>query len=792
MHFFRGLIAIVSICGAACGADPEPALPEIPEIKLKPVRWQVLPAGVSRVIVAPNGRTWYQHRIPYGTNVTLEEIKQQIASQFTRPSPQIAFATLLLVEPGGRAWFTDPGKQTILGYDGKDWITRKPASRTDEHTGCPPTRGRLFTGSYHRCIDGIVWLLSDRGLERFDGQHWQSLEMPTLPNQERFATKLAVSPDGKLTVAAGSTINVYRDGKWTSSKLNLGRKNATLYDIAATDSETLWCHLNTGDMLIAKVAADGTLSLTDPQQELPGTSLRLDQLRGVANLLRDSKGALYAVSRALESPLGKSPGVLFVRGNKEMHLLVGESALGWLPHFAGFLPPILANSGKELWIPNCESKRPPALVDLKTQKELDVLPNDQFRILYAVDNEGRVFASERNIGITDDPIMVYAPGLPKEPSLKPHAYDIADHRIAVEDTGAVWARDRSQRVIRIADDREPVVYPELEMGQQHSFLPGREGLMLVCFGRKAALFQRGTLVATGGLLELIEEQLDLICRGFAADNPPSQSERDVMLVATPGRQVWCLREQSLWYYTDGAWKDTSAPLKQAGSRYGLLKYLAAIGDGSRVFVGDLAFPSDGGGSYIATVKDDKFVFEEADHIRQDYKVTYAVRDPSDALWLRVTTSKFSNLPRQMLGQYAVRLDAKGERSEIVNRGWATLVDQSGNAWLEEAVRKPGSVVHLCREGKIVQELEIPGFGKYGILFATQPGRVYAWSSSGLQQLLGEGPTGIPYRLGEHWQVEGIEGTVAAREYARGTLAIATYVDFPSRRYLLHLIDVSKL
>jgi hypothetical protein len=228
------------------------------------VRWQSLPRSVETVFVGPDGRTWYQCNSGAArAHRTVAAAKRQIEKEFHKAAPQVEDVHLVLLEPGGRVWFSfrSNGHMMLLGYDGKSWTDYTILEPGDMISGHCATRGALLEGRANRFAGGAGWFITFRGVLRFDGQRWQYQKFSDQPDRTLGfgnaypddAVWLAVSPDGQAAVAyAGTpeTFWAFQRGKWerfdfvingrqqknTQSRLRHGR----LHGLVMPDARTAW------------------------------------------------------------------------------------------------------------------------------------------------------------------------------------------------------------------------------------------------------------------------------------------------------------------------------------------------------------------------------------------------------------------------------------------------------------------------------------------------------------------------------------------------------------------------
>ena len=112
-------------------------------------------------------------------------------------------------------------------------------------------------------------------------------------------------------------------------------------------------------------------------------------------------------------------------------------------------------------------------------------------------------------------------------------------------------------------------------------------------------------------------------------------------------------------------------------------------------------------------------------------------------------------------------------------------------WLCDSRGPIQDTFHVWRSGKIVQKLQIPQADRNTFLFSDRPGSVYAWTISGLQHLVADGPTFDTYRLDRLYPLEGILGQSLSPGYSKhGYLVTLTALDTRTAPYYyLYLIKL---
>jgi streptogramin lyase len=138
-----------------------------PDLLMRPVYWQVLPADVRSVRIDPTGRPWFE----LDGSESIEAIKSQIEIDVAFPAPWVKSARILLFDSTGRVWLT-VGNDLLLGFDPstRKWIERKAIIE-------PP--GSNFDAAFHAICGpaiedsaGCVYVGDRAGCHVFDHGRW--------------------------------------------------------------------------------------------------------------------------------------------------------------------------------------------------------------------------------------------------------------------------------------------------------------------------------------------------------------------------------------------------------------------------------------------------------------------------------------------------------------------------------------------------------------------------------------------------------------------------------------------
>ncbi|MHC4402073.1 MAG: NHL repeat-containing protein [Planctomycetota bacterium] len=763
-------------------------------VELTQTRWQPLPYGVVQVLVGPDGRTW--HEIKTWPKPDLDAIKKQIAEEFRKTSPQINHARPLLFEPDGRVWFAVIAPTMILGYDGAGWISRTPEEGTALPRGRCLTRGRVSDGQANRAAGGAAWFLGADAIHRFDGQDWQVHKMPP-ENDARGGLRLAVSPQGELAVAyhvGESKLWCFRGREWREQTLPSNDADQRVLYLAVPDAASVWCVLADGKLHRFAADAEGKLPPRHEGEDATGKetaqvgSLRVGKIRVMHH---DPSGRIYIAAESIDD--GENPpqgGLIIRRPDGEVRFVrPPELAELWYQP-RGYLPlPILGKGHETAWLPNRSGAK---LLDLARGEFIDELPNSTFDCLHAVADDGTLFVSQGGIGRVGKPVMAYKPEAPPLPSLRPWRIAPASRLMAAADDGSVWTTQRpletfiddlgdestrygEPQIVRIVNDEPPQVV-STELAKWRSLLPGRSGVVVAESRRRSAIFRGSKQVASGGPLEVLEENRELLVEAFGPGYlPPHRhvGRTRFMLAGGIDGRLWCLREGALRLLVGRRWYDAHAGLKAAGSRSGLLEFLAPVGDGQTVFVSDLNLRHDGGRSFLGRLEEGRLRFTDAPHpLSHGFRPLPVVRDADSGLWVPVTKGSAGGTSDFISGRNPFRVANDGRLEEIDATGWAYLCDAAGNVWIGRPEGPSPGTFTLWRDGRFIQELQIPAY-RNGLLFSDRPGSVYAYTAVGLQQMVAEPPHFREYRVGPAYRIEGLRDRVLEQtQNGSGPLVLA--------------------
>ena len=457
---------------------------------------------------------------------------------------------------------------------------------------------------------------------------------------------------------------------------------------------------------------------------------------------------------------------------------------------------ILTPSGESLWLPNRYGRGKPMLLDPATGIRLGEISHAGFQSVHAVDHHGRVYVSSPESGSYSQPIMVWSPNGRTNPHLQVVSRDIGPGPVAVSGDGTVWATNPDGQLICLTAGRwhtldEPP-FPKRSSNREtriESMIPGRDGMVLVQSGDDVALCDPCRIIDTGDVFRVIEDQRGWLHYAFGPDKPrPPQEKQALQIVASREGRIWCLHNGALRLLDGDLWYDATDALSAAGSRNGTTKILAPIGNGERIFVSDLSLRHDGGRSFFGRFEDGELHFARAPHVLGTMSAFagYSLRDRDGALWIASTQGRAGTTSDAITGQESIRAIPDEIDKSLVNSGHPTLLDRAGNIWFGRIRSKGVDQVNLWRDGRINQQLHIPGYSGE-LLFSDCPGSVYAHTKTGLQHLVATDNQCRTFRTGTLYDLSWLDTVPHFQAYScQGYAVFATRSPESSHLHLVCL------
>ena len=767
-------VILAAICTAAVPQDVKRV-----DCTIRNVRWQPLPDDVRSVYVSPDQRVWLEVGHRYGDG-DVAAARKLIEREFRQPMPQLWGVRPVLFEPDGRVWFDVIFAQTLLGYDGKEFIER----HTDEQLGfvgnCP-NHGALRRQTSNLLLGNTRFFPDLGGVHCFDGKNWTYQRLLEGKRGNLDLVALLTASDGNSLFALASTeksssVWEWRDGKWSQ----VWSQPVAVAQIANFGTGVL---LRTwgGRLLHHPQPAEG-----ENQQFGPYV------IAGLQYIHTDSTGATaLAADKIFQNGQALGPGLAMSHQQQRFSVLVGkEFARDWNAHASEDSGPIPVGPNR-VWVQS-------HLLDLAAGKIIDTLPDTRFQWLHAVQKNGRIFVTVRAPNPTARPIMVYTPDAPDDnTSLEPIVLEAArtsypEDMFAIGSDGTVWTSNLQDELVRF-DGKKWTGVTRLPVGrsgwlrQVMGYLVGRGGEVLVQIHDDPRAEAYGTVFVAGDticrdlpLAKMITDNRKQFVNAFAAPHPSSRSSDWLSIVADKGGNIWVKEERKLRVLVGNAWIDAGDALTRAGVPRPEVEYLAGLGDGSRVYLNHFSMAPEPGGqaAFFGEIKDGALHLMPAPQVF-DRLAYLNIIDRDGALWLPGFVGVASSKDRQSLalsirGQKALRLTEKGVVQEIEDQGMPFLLDQSGNLWLGRVWRNPDNRFNVFRDGKVAGTVTVAasdGLSRVGwrlagfALFSDKPGSVWSCTPTILEHYVADPQNPAAFTRKAQYSLAGIRGHVTRIEYS---------------------------
>jgi len=398
--------------------------------------------------------------------------------------------------------------------------------------------------------------------------------------------------------------------------------------------------------------------------------------------------------------------------------------------------PILDSKAKALWISTTTFPGPVRRLDLTSGQADAGDPDRHFGVVQAFNDKGHVFigAQPHFLANSSAPIGLLRPEIADTRlSLKPRMEPLGWSEFIVGDDGVVWAMRKEQGLCQF-DGRE---WKQVHTPKQHVTprLGGTGGVLIALTNRKFGLWHPGGFEEADTLNELIKSNRALIAKAFPPSYTPIQRQLRFCISTDTGGNIWVIENGKFSVLANGNWLDVEAALQRAGLTQGRIRYLTAVGDGSKIYISDLGLAHLQGRSFLAHLVDGNIEFTKAPHATAHASSALCLRADDGALWIGCQDAEPRGNVTQILSYRPAIITHEGEENDGPSEGWPALIDRSGNVWLVEKKHTPTDGLMIWRDGRIVQRLKMPGKVSADNLFSDRPGSVFVWTSQGLHHLV---------------------------------------------------------
>jgi len=802
MSFHHHLISsfaslVIAATGAVCSAN-ETDPPQLVPIDLKEQRWQPLPDRVVGVFSEPGGRAWF--RVEFSRQLSIAEMKALVERTFDMPRPQVAGFVPVLFEPKqangkpGRVWFAyhpafyawHPlvGGGTVFGYAGEPgkWIERESKAKGFYFRG-PSDRRALMIGNTRFFYEhnGLRDAFGGADLIHvFDGSDWSIHEIKV---QHRFRpATLFAEPDGKGLIVPIPDTNPpelwrWREGIWQEhvmpeleeygpSCIGCGGMwmgiihGGVGFSAYPTKDETppkLVCvprfgPYNYRGLWFLESLPDGHVLLgarevwKDGEEDDPRLVKARQILMGMVEIINTTFRHTAETIRMQQEIFDLCGGVIALNPDGTYQLIRGARVLGgWhRATFARESGPILAPRG--LWTTGDHADYPPGLLDFEKGKIVDELPDPRATFLHAVGDDGTVYASDHDM--CSPTIMAYRPQARDNViTVRPDdRFTLATKldRCWTREDGSVWARGLTGGMVRF-DGHSWQPIPQLAGISLEFAVSGKEKTLLGrTDGGEWVLMQQDFVAKSRNLLELIHQNRPRVMAGFRGPQHRGSVDLRLCVAADAKGHIWVsatgidgvqVLVGDRWQSLPQSLSDPNSPLEAV--------VIASLGD--RVYINGQTASSSGAPAFLARVEDGEIVLDEQDQLLRTLSLERVNiwHDLAGGLWLPTFARGRDGSSRD-----AVYLTAGGEQQRY-RMGRPVLVRENGEVWFtsmeENEWKYP--VMHIWRDGRIRQTLQVPGLAASEDLFSTKTNVVWAFTGGGIRRLINQGTFGeVKYEI----------------------------------------------
>jgi hypothetical protein len=360
-----------------------------------------------------------------------------------------------------------------------------------------------------------------------------------------------------------------------------------------------------------------------------------------------------------------------------------------------------------------------ALLDLKTGKVVDTVPDMRYNWLQAVKGDGTLFVGPGapSASTSSRPVMVYQPGARDDRVVTPVSA-VATQRgvFCIASDGAVWTERKDMGVARFDGKRWA---PVAALGDTHdvsTLLAGSNGEILFDSERGAGLISGAQILRAKTIEELIEKNQLAVAKAFPATNPGGLAAPSVKLFSDPAGNVWLTLPRGRKVFNGSGWQDLLHAASAAAGKPFQINWFMPIGDGSRVLLTDLA--SSRGFVLLAHVADGKLAFDQIPHTFRPTLFS-PVRNRDGAIYLS--------------GQRVKRLSQDGKVEELAVGGDPLFCDENDNLWLLQPPPEAPGKIAILKSGKMIQNLKVPLFDISDHIVGDGHGSVYVQNNTGLHR-----------------------------------------------------------
>jgi hypothetical protein len=734
------------------------------------------------VFIGPDQRRWFICT-PTEGHVDLNHIKTQVATQWQNKSPTLEDCWPALFQANGTTWFVTRDFQTLMGYDGKQWIVHSADGPSDPprgFVGVCPGHGMDGYRTNNFEADGTLFFIQTSGITTFDGKRWSFRAFNTGTGDSPSVVRLLLkrSSHGVLCFQMNPfTIWRYSSAVW--KQVPLAANTPEPSGLGLGPAETLW--LQVGRELTV-------IPLPDPSQRPAKSALHAPvfKIRGwemdirhrVMDMGQDLVGNIYVTVQVPQEVSAELTGTFVVKPDGSSEFFDGNRYLRKFGGYSDFgAPPPMGDGASAGWHSAYGSnfsvfRADPEGRPFAPQKPLI----EGFRFVQALAEDKTVYLS------CDDPLEMFRRGAqiptltayhPDVPDTRPvlnlNGYDTAQSGAAVASDGAAWAAVATKGLCRF-DGRQWQTMWGASSTADGLLFPGVDGSMLRWKGFTSEMFSMcsgNTRIDGPSLPTLILEHRKLFAQAFRKPVDPviwfSSQQRivpslDFQTIAAEGGfsiavdnqdRIWLAIDRKLsvlgntWEWRTLLWPGPP-PLPIPREVKNGPSLITPVGDGSAIYVADMkdaTMPSRSTGveskAYLVTLESSEPKWAEVPNATDGL-----IRAADGSLWVAYKAApdnQFWGLFRRPI--VLARIVSSGVSAQYIVPSAPVFMDSTGIIWLANCAdggERSGEFI-LWKDGKILGRVNVPGVWKDRAVTSDKPASVWVWTNLGLYHVTSSNP-----------------------------------------------------
>lgn len=582
----------------------------------------------------------------------------------------------------------------------------------------------------------------------FDGQNWTYRQMVFGKTDPKVSTAPLVRTEADglgVLVFARSENSLWR---WRNSQWALIPTSIKdIQDIVPWQSGTALAFTLSGEVF--SIPLDGKArSILSKSKSAPGATIGDIHLGKTRLLAVDYAGTLYMAAQDAEVESGLYRGGLLVAQPKGSVRFLGDAGglTGWEYDSPGSPGVLLTADGKGLWLPS-----PTRLLDLRDGKVTGSPWQPLLFWLQAVKADGTLFLSPP----PSYPcfIMAYTPGGANPPTALESIPVKVERGVrevfGVAPDGSIWVQDNGLGIVRFDGKRWTLRQDSHSWDNPTTFHAGQNGEAMFVHSRICDFHNTKGDIESGEPHSILQRHREEIAKAF-----PEGIRARFSLAPDNQGNLWLCQGSHLGVLIGDKWIGADQALEKAGARLGMVKYLARLGSGSKVFASDSPFATQDASSFVGEVKDGQLVFTPLPNVTEGRLIQSDFRAADGALWLTLGKVRPGTPGEIEESGIAVRLTEDGVTCELHHQGAPIFSDANGNVWLAGADQQPKDTFSIWRGGKVAGSVTVPTGDEHTAFVSDKPGSVYAAARFGIYHLAASATNPAEYNIVKVYTLDG--------------------------------------